>query len=69
MAEIAALTPDFAGVTYERIGRRGLQWPVAADGTDAPILYADRLSCPAAGRGSPRCPTSRPATRPTPSTR
>jgi formate dehydrogenase major subunit len=39
MAEIAALTPNFAGVTYERLGRRGLQWPVAADGTDAPILY------------------------------
>ena len=39
MAEIAALTPEFAGVTYERLGRRGLQWPVAADGTDAPMLY------------------------------
>ncbi len=40
MAEIAALTPEFAGVTYERLGRSGLQWPVAEDGTDAPILYA-----------------------------
>ena len=39
MAEIAALTPEFAGVMYERLGRRGLQWPVTADGTDAPILY------------------------------
>ena len=28
MDEIAALTPNFAGVTYERLGRRGLQWPV-----------------------------------------
>ena len=28
--EIAALTPHFAGVTYERLGRTGLQWPVAA---------------------------------------
>ena len=43
MAEIADLTPNFAGVTYERLGRRGLQWPVAPDGTDAPILYADRF--------------------------
>jgi formate dehydrogenase major subunit len=43
MAEIAAMTPDFAGVTYERLGRRGLQWPVAADGTDAPILYGERF--------------------------
>ncbi len=39
MREIAALTPEFTGVTYERLGRRGLQWPVAADGTDHPILY------------------------------
>ena len=43
MREIAALTPEFAGVTYERLGRRGLQWPVAADGTDAPILYRERF--------------------------
>ena len=39
MREIAALTPCFAGVTYERLGRAGLCWPVAPDGTDAPILY------------------------------
>ena len=39
MDEIAALTPDFAGVSFERLGRRGLQWPVSADGADAPILY------------------------------
>jgi predicted molibdopterin-dependent oxidoreductase YjgC len=46
MREIAALTPDWAGVTYERIGRRGLQWPVAADGTDSPILYEERFEHP-----------------------
>ena len=39
MREIAALTPEFTGVTYERLGRSGLQWPVTADGADAPILY------------------------------
>lgn len=43
MDEIAALTPQYAGVSHERIGRRGLQWPVAADGTDSPILYAERF--------------------------
>ena len=37
MDEIAALTPHFAGVTFERLGRSGLQWPVAPDGTDTPI--------------------------------
>ena len=50
MDEIAALTPHFAGVTYERLGRSGLQWPVAPDGTDAPILYEDEFDTPD-GRG------------------
>jgi formate dehydrogenase major subunit len=43
MAELAGTTPHFAGVTYERLGRSGLQWPVAPDGTDSPILYAERF--------------------------
>jgi formate dehydrogenase major subunit len=46
MREVAALTPHFAGVTYERLGRRGLLWPVAPDGTDAPILYRERFDVP-----------------------
>jgi formate dehydrogenase major subunit len=50
MREIAATTPHFAGVTYDRLGRRGLQWPVAPDGTDSPILYEERFEVPG-GRG------------------
>jgi formate dehydrogenase major subunit len=46
MDEIAALTPQYAGASHERIGRRGLQWPVAADGTDSPILYAEQFELP-----------------------
>jgi formate dehydrogenase major subunit len=46
MDEIAALTPDWAGVSHARLGRSGLQWPVAADGTDSPILYAERFELP-----------------------
>ena len=46
MREIAALTPHFAGVTYERLGRQGLQWPVDADGTDARILYEREFDLP-----------------------
>jgi len=46
MAEIAALTPHFAGVTYERLGRGGLQWPVAQDGTDTPILHEREFALP-----------------------
>jgi formate dehydrogenase major subunit len=50
MLEVARLTPHFAGVTYERLGRRGLQWPVAPDGTDSPILYEETFETPD-GRG------------------
>ena len=69
MDEIARLTPEYAGVSHERIGRRGLQWPVAADGTDSPILYEKEFRCRAGARASRRCPTRRPATRPTTSSR
>ena len=48
--EIAALTPNFAGVTPELLGRQGLQWPVAADGTDTPILYREHFEL-SGGRG------------------
>ena len=47
MAEIASLTPLFAGVTYERLeGYLSLQWPVAADGTDQPLLYTKEFAFP-----------------------
>jgi formate dehydrogenase major subunit len=47
MDEIAALTPLFAGVNYERLeGYKSLQWPVAADGSDQPLLYTDRFFFP-----------------------
>jgi formate dehydrogenase major subunit len=46
MDEIARLTPTYSGATHERIGRTGLQWPVAADGTDSPILYTDQFELP-----------------------
>ncbi|HLJ18447.1 MAG TPA: formate dehydrogenase subunit alpha [Bryobacteraceae bacterium] len=40
MDEAASLCPIFAGVTYERLeGYKSLQWPVAADGSDQPLLY------------------------------
>ena len=45
--EIALLTPLFAGVTYERLeGYQSLQWPVAADGTDQPLLYTKGFNFP-----------------------
>jgi formate dehydrogenase major subunit len=45
--EIAPLTPLMAGVTYERLaGYKSLQWPVAEDGTDQPLLYTERFNFP-----------------------
>ena len=47
MDEIAATTPLFAGVTYARLaGYQSLCWPVAADGTDTPLLYTDGFHLP-----------------------
>ncbi len=46
MDEIAELTPRYAGISHERVGRSGLQWPVALDGTDTPILYEDHFELP-----------------------
>jgi formate dehydrogenase major subunit len=45
--EVASLTPLFAGVSYERLeGFKSLQWPVAADGTDQPLLYTKQFAFP-----------------------
>jgi len=47
MDEVASLTPLFAGVNYERLeGYKSLQWPVAADGTDQPLLFTERFPFP-----------------------
>ena len=51
MDEIAEMTPRYAGISHERVGRGGLQWPVDADGNDTPILYEDEFSLPG-GRAS-----------------
>lgn len=42
MEEIAALTPIYSGVTYDRLeGFNSLQWPVKEDGTDSPLLFTE----------------------------
>jgi formate dehydrogenase major subunit len=47
MAEMAALTPLYAGVRHDRLeGYKTLQWPVAEDGTDQPILYLNGFAFP-----------------------
>jgi formate dehydrogenase major subunit len=47
MDECASLTPLFAGVNYDRLeGYRSLQWPVAADGSDQPLLFTEKFPFP-----------------------
>jgi formate dehydrogenase major subunit len=45
--EIASLTPLMAGVNYARLeGYKTLQWPVAEDGSDQPLLYTKEFGLP-----------------------
>jgi formate dehydrogenase major subunit len=47
MDEVAALTPLFAGVSYERLeGYKSLQWPVQPDGAGEPLLYTKQFAFP-----------------------
>jgi formate dehydrogenase major subunit len=47
MDEVASLTPILAGVSYEKLeGYNTLQWPVAKDGTDQPLLYTKDFPLP-----------------------
>ncbi len=41
LSEIADVVPFFKGVTRERLGKFGLQWPVQEDGTDTKILHKE----------------------------
>lgn len=45
LAEIAALTPSYAGITNERIGDIGLQWPCTdINHPGTPILHKDKFA-------------------------
>ncbi|HEY5658174.1 MAG TPA: formate dehydrogenase subunit alpha [Myxococcota bacterium] len=47
LREAASLTPQYAGIDYERIERVGLQWPCGApDHAGTPFLYAEKFSTP-----------------------
>ena len=39
LEEIASVVPFFKGITWDRLGKNGLQWPVLEDGTDTKILH------------------------------
>ena len=39
--EIADVVPFMKGLTWDRLGKNGLQWPVKEDGTDTKILHVN----------------------------
>ncbi len=39
LEEISQIVPFFAGITWENLGKNGLQWPVAPGGKDTQILH------------------------------
>jgi formate dehydrogenase major subunit len=44
LKEISRCVPFFEGVTWERLGDNGKQWPVKADGSDTQILHTETFS-------------------------
>ena len=42
--EISQIVPFFAGVTWDKLGKNGMQWPVAKDGTETTILHTDEFT-------------------------
>ncbi|MEO5361792.1 MAG: molybdopterin-dependent oxidoreductase, partial [Nitrospirota bacterium] len=47
MVEIATLTPIYAGVTYERLEKEGIQWPCTSkDHPGTTMLYQESFSRP-----------------------
>ena len=49
--EVARLTPHYQGVSKERVGRSGCQWPMHPDGSDSPTLYDQYFDRPG-GKGA-----------------
>jgi len=47
MREIAAVTPSYRGITYERLESAGLQWPCpSADHPGTAVLHTERFATP-----------------------
>lgn len=47
MAEIASLTPQYGGITYERIEETGIQWPCPTkEHPGTPILHTEKFGTP-----------------------
>lgn len=45
MNEIRTLTPSYAGITYQRLGRKGLQWPCPSlEHPGTPVLHREKFT-------------------------
>ncbi len=44
LEEISQIVPFFAGVTWDRLGDYGLQWPVKANGEDTKLLHINEFT-------------------------
>jgi len=52
LAEIADVVPFFKGISWQRLGTQGLQWPVNEDGTDTKILHQTEFARGSGSRSS-----------------
>ncbi|WP_455170466.1 formate dehydrogenase subunit alpha [Aegicerativicinus sediminis] len=43
LEEISKIVPFFEGISWDRLGINGLQWPVSANGTDTKILHTSEF--------------------------
>ncbi|WP_228850474.1 formate dehydrogenase subunit alpha [Aegicerativicinus sediminis] len=43
LEEISQIVPFFEGISWDRLGINGLQWPVSANGTDTKILHTSEF--------------------------
>ena len=44
LEEISQIVPFFAGISWDRLGKNGMQWPVAPDGTETQILHTTEFT-------------------------
>lgn len=43
LEEISQIVPFFAGISWDKLGKNGMQWPVAKDGTETQILHTSEF--------------------------
>ncbi|MFK8012100.1 MAG: formate dehydrogenase subunit alpha [Marinicellaceae bacterium] len=44
LEEVSNIVPFFAGVSWDKLGQNGMQWPVSKDGIESTILHQDSFT-------------------------